>query len=226
MLGRKGFFKGSSILVSGTPGTGKSSLALAFLKAACDRGEKALYFGFEESKAQIIRNTSSIGLDLQPCVEKGLLHIHSVRPSNLGLEAHLASMSQLIADLDPSAVVIDPISNFITSAEQNSVKSMLIRLVDFLKMRQITALFTHLTTFATSSDRTEENISSIMDSWLLLRDMELNGVRSCGILILKSRGMAHSHELRQFILRDDGIHLGDVCNQGSVADRSETTSFA
>jgi circadian clock protein KaiC len=226
MLGRKGFFKGSSILVSGTPGTGKSSLALAFLKAACDRGEKALYFGFEESKAQIIRNTSSIGLDLQPCVEKGLLHIHSVRPSNLGLEAHLASMSQLIADLDPSAVVIDPISNFITSAEQNSIKSMLIRLVDFLKMRQITALFTHLTTFAASSDRTEETVSSIMDSWLLLRDMELNGVRSCGILILKSRGMAHSHELRQFILRDDGIHLGEVCNQGSAADRSETTSFA
>ena len=204
MLGLKGFFKGSSILLSGTPGTGKSSLALAFLKAACDRGEKAVYFGFEESQAQIIRNTSSIGLDLQTCVSDGLLQIHSVRPSNLGLEAHLGSMMQIIADVNPAAVVVDPISNFITSADQNSVKSMLIRLVDFLKMRQVTALFTHLTSAASPLDRTDENISSIMDTWLLLRDLENEGLRTFGILVLKSRGMAHSHELRQFMLRDDG----------------------
>jgi circadian clock protein KaiC len=226
MLGAKGFFKGSSILVSGTPGTGKSSLALAFLKAACERGEKTLYFGFEESQAQIIRNMSSIGLDLQPYVDEGLLQIHSVRPSNLGLEAHLASMSQIITKADPSAVVIDPISNFITAADQSGVKSMLIRLVDFLKMRQVTALFTHLTSLATTPDGTDENISSIMDTWILLRDIESDGFRSCGILVLKSRGMAHSHELRQFILRDDGIHVGEICNQELASIRSATTSFA
>lgn len=225
MMGGKGFFKGSSVLVSGMPGTGKSSLALAFLKAACDRGEKALYFGFEESKAQIIRNTASIGLHLQPCVDQGLLHIHNVRPSNLGLESHLASMSEIVARLDASVVVIDPISNFITAADQSSVKSMLIRLVDFLKMRQVTALFTHLTGRGILTDRTEENISSIMDTWIVLRDMENEGFRSCGILVLKSRGMAHSHELRRFILGDDGIHLGEICKQESASDRRET-SFA
>ncbi|WP_109488474.1 circadian clock protein KaiC [Occallatibacter savannae] len=212
MLGGKGFFKGSSVLVSGTPGTGKSSLALAFLKAACDRGEKALYFGFEESKAQIVRNTSSIGLNLQPCVEEGLLQIHSVRPSNLGLEAHLASMIQVIRDFDPSVVVIDPISNFTTSVEQSSVKSMLIRLVDFLKMQQVTALFTHLTSYGAPSDRTDEQISSIMDSWILLRDTEKDGFRSFGILVLKSRGMAHSHVLRQFVIGNNGIHIGEAAD--------------
>jgi circadian clock protein KaiC len=226
MLGRKGFFKGSSILISGTPGTGKSSLALAFLKAACDRGEKTLYFGFEESKAQIIRNTASIGLDLQPYVNEGLLHIHNVRPSNLGLEAHLASMSQIITKLDPSAVVIDPLSNFISAADQSGVRSMLIRLVDLLKMRQVTALFTHLTRFSSAIDRTDENVSSIMDTWILLRDLESEGFRSCGILVLKSRGMAHSHELRRFMLDDDGIHVGEICNQELASNRSETTSFA
>ena len=145
MLGNKGFFVGSSILVSGTPGTGKSSLALSFLKAACERGERALYFGFEESKAQIIRNTASIDLDLQPFADKGLLHFNNVRPSNLGIEAHLASMLHIVKRTNPNVVAIDPISNFLSSADQGGVKSMLIRLVDFLKMRQITTMFTHLT---------------------------------------------------------------------------------
>lgn len=211
MLGGKGFFRGSSILVSGTPGTGKSSLALSFLKAACDRGEKTLYFGFEESQAQIIRNTASIGLDLQPAVQSGLLQFHTVRPSNLGLEAHLASMHQMIRDIDPTVVVVDPISNFIAAADQSGVKSMLIRLVDFLKMRQVTAMFTHLTSLGGDSiERTNENVSSIMDSWLLLRDLEHEGRRSYGIYVLKSRGMSHSHELREFKLSDHGIQIGEV----------------
>ncbi|MGH9563290.1 MAG: circadian clock protein KaiC [Terracidiphilus sp.] len=226
LLGGRGFFKGSSILVSGTPGAGKSSLALAFLKAACDRGQKALYFGFEESEAQIIRNTSAIGLNLQPCVDRGLLHIHSVRPSNLGLEAHLASMNHIVAKFDPCAVVIDPISNFLTATDQSSVKSMLIRLVDYLKMRQTTALFTQLAGFATPIDRTEEHISSIMDTWISLRDVESRGVRGCGVLVLKSRGMAHSHELRRFMLRDDGIHIGEIFNRKPAAARSKTMSLA
>ena len=208
--GGKGFYKGSSILVSGTPGTGKSSLALSFLKAACDRGEKALYFGFEESRDQIIRNTASIGLDLKPAFDRGQLHFHTVRPSNLGLEAHLASMHQIIKDLDPGVVVVDPISNFITAADQSGVKSMLVRLVDFLKMKQITALFTHLSPLGGWADRSDENVSSIMDTWILLRDLEYEGERTSGLFVLKSRGMPHSHELRAFKMTDNGIQLGNV----------------
>ena len=219
MLGNKGFFVGSSILVSGTPGTGKSSLALSFLKAACERGEKALYFGFEESKAQIIRNTASIGLDLQPFADKGLLHFNNVRPSNLGIEAHLASMLHIVKRIDPNVVAIDPISNFLSSADQGGVKSMLIRLVDFLKMRQITTMFTHLTSLGGPAEHTDETVSSIMDTWLLLRDLEDDGLRSYAVSVLKSRGMSHSHELREFILSDEGIHLGAVYNRRTAVMR-------
>lgn len=216
MLGAKGFYRGSSILVSGTPGTGKSSLALSFLKGACDRGEKTLYFGFEESKAQIIRNTRSISLDLEPAVESGLLQFHTVRPSNLGLEAHLASMHQIIREMNPSVVVIDPISNFISASDQSGVKSMLIRLVDFLKMRQVTAMFTHLTNLGGRAERTDENVSSIMDTWLSLRDLEFDGRRNYGIYVLKSRGMSHSHELRAFQLTDNGIRIGEIHTRRSA----------
>lgn len=208
--GGKGFFRGSSVLISGTPGTGKTSLALSFLKAACDRGEKTLYFGFEESQAQIIRNAASIGLDLQPAVDSGHLRFHTVRPSNLGLEAHLASMHQIIRNMNPRAVVIDPISNFITAADQSGVKSMLIRLVDFLKMKQVTAMFTHLNSFGGITEHSDNSVSSIMDTWILLRDLEHEGERSYGLFVLKSRGMSHSHALRSFKLSDDGIQIGDV----------------
>ena len=211
MFGGRGFFRGSSILVSGTPGTGKTSLALSFLRAACERGEKTLYFGFEESKAQIIRNIASIGLDLQSFADQGILHFHNVRPSNLGLEAHLASMHQIVRELKPSAVVVDPISNFISSSEQGGgVKSMLIRLVDFLKMREITAMFTHLTNLTAAAEETNEEVSSIMDTWLLLRDLERDGHRSCSVSILKSRGMPHSREVREFILSEKGIGIGAI----------------
>jgi circadian clock protein KaiC len=210
MLGIKGFFRGSSILVSGTAGTGKSSLSMTFLRTACERGERALYFGFEESTDQVVRNMRSIGLDLQPWIDKGLLHCHNVRPSSLGLEAHLASIHQVIKRVDPTVVVLDPITNFITSSERGGVKSMLTRLVDFLKMQQITAMFTHLSSLVGRLESTDEAISSIMDSWLLLRDVEHKGRRSCALYVLKSRGMAHSHEMREFLLTDDGIHLGGI----------------
>jgi len=208
MLGVKGFYRGSSILVSGTAGTGKTSLSMTFLQAACERGEKALYFGFEESTDQIIRNMRSIGLDLRPWFESGLLHFHTVRPSSLGLEAHLASIHHVIKKVDPRVVVLDPITNFISSSDASAVKSMLTRLVDFLKMKQITSVFTHLSSAGGQLEKTDENISSIMDTWLLLRDVEHEGSRSCALYVLKSRGMAHSHEMRQFILTDEGILLG------------------
>jgi circadian clock protein KaiC len=227
MVGGKGFFRGSSILVSGTAGTGKSSLALSFLKAACERGESALYFGFEESQDQIVRNMSSIGLDLKPWIEKGLLHFHTVRPSSLGLEAHLASMHQIIKQADPKVVVMDPITNFISLSEIGGVKSMLTRLVDFLKMREITAMFTHLSTLGIKLESTDENVSSIMDAWLLLRDVEHKGRRSCALYVLKCRGMAHSREMRTFMLTNDGIRLGGNFVKGlDSADREARTKSA
>jgi circadian clock protein KaiC len=209
MLGAHGFFRGSSILVSGTPGTGKSSLALTFLTAACERGERALYFGFEESRDQVIRNMRSIGLDLQPYVDRGLLHLHTVRPSNLGIEAHLASIHQIIKSIDPQVVAIDPLTNFISVSDTKGAKSMLTRLVDFLKMKQITTMCTHLATFANQDQDADGSVSSIMDTWLLLRDAEHEGCRSYSLYVLKSRGMAHSHEIRRFMLTDNGIRLGE-----------------
>ena len=210
MLGGHGFFRGSSILVSGTAGTGKSSLAAHFLRAACERGERSLYFGFEESTQQIIRNMASIGMDLQPWVDKGLLHFNTVRPSSLGLEAHLASMHQLIKRVNPRVVVVDPLTNFISVSDNGGVKSMLTRLVNFFKMQKITALFTHLSHAGGKQESTDQNVSSIMDSWLLLRDVEHDGHRSCALYVLKSRGMAHSHEMREFVLSNDGIRIGEI----------------
>ncbi len=210
MLTGDGFYRGSSILLSGTAGTGKTSLAMTFLQAACIRGEKALYIGFEESAHQSIRNMASIGLNLRPWVEKGLLHFQNIRPSSLGLEAHLAEIHRVIKDVDPKVVVIDPITNFLSISESFGIKSMLTRLVDFLKTRQITAYFTHLSTAGGRMESTDENISSIMDTWLLLRDVEHEGRRSYALFVLKSRGMAHSHEMRKFMLTDDGIKLGEI----------------
>lgn len=209
MLSGGGFFRGSSILLSGTAGTGKSSMAMTFLLAACKRGEEALYLGFEESTDQIVRNMASIGLDLRPWIDKGLLHFHTVRPSSLGLEGHLSSIHAMIKRVQPKVVVMDPISNFLSVADKLSIKSMLTRLVDFLKAQQITGLFTHLSTSGGSLESTDQNISSIMDSWLLLRDIEHDGHRSYALFVLKSRGMAHSHEMRKFMLTDSGVRIGD-----------------
>lgn len=170
----------------------------------------ALYFGFEESSQQIVRNMQSIGVDLRPWVDRGLLHFHTVRPSSLGLEAHLASIHQLIRRVKPSVVVIDPLSNFLAVSDNKGVRSMLTRLVDFLKAEKITAMFTHLTTTGGHMESTDQNVSSIMDAWLLLRDVEHEGRRSYALYILKCRGMAHSHEMREFVLSDNGIRLGDI----------------
>ena len=220
MLGGKGFYRGSSILVSGTAGTGKTSLGLNFLKAACDRGEQALYLGFEESTEQIKRNMESIGLDLRSPSENGFLHLHTVRPSSLGLEAHLASIHQVISKVNPTVVVMDPVTNFIMSSDARAVKSMLTRLIDFLKMRQATALFTHLSSSGGPLESTGENVSSIMDTWLLLRDIEHEGSRSSALSVLKSRGMSHSREMRDFILTDEGIKLGGVHSGGNLPSRA------
>lgn len=209
LLGGKGFFRGSSILVSGTAGTGKTSVAAYFADAACRRGEPALFFAFEESPAQIARNLRSIGLDIEPWIEKGLLQIHSTRTTTSGLEGHLSIMHRAIEANRPRVVVVDPISNLISVGTSIEVKAMLARLIDFMKVRTMTALFTSLTFDEAHPEGTDIGISSFMDTWLLLRNIEVNGERNRMLDVLKSRGMAHSNQAREFILTKRGLELID-----------------
>ena len=211
MLSTQGYFRGSSILVSGTAGTGKSSLAAHFVNAACTRGERCLYFAFEESQNQIIRNMHSIGIDFSQWVEQGLLQFQNARATQYGLEMHLVVMHRIIDQFKPTCVVIDPISNLVATANVAEVKSMLSRLIDYLKMKEITVLCTDLTTPDDSTlEHTEVNISSLMDTWLLLKALECNGERNRVLYIIKSRGMAHSNQIREFIFSTKGIDLRDV----------------
>jgi circadian clock protein KaiC len=207
MLGGKGYFRGSSVLVSGTAGTGKTSLSAQFVDAACRRGERCLYFAFEESSSQIIRNMQSLGINLEPWVKNGRLVFHASRPSLFGLEMHLATIYKHIRDFKPDAVVIDPISNLMTVGNGAEVNSMLLRLVDLLKSRQITGFFVSLTSGGSVLEGTNLGISSLMDTWLLLRDIELNGERNRALYVLKSRGMPHSNQIREFLLTENGIRL-------------------
>ncbi len=210
MLGGAGYFRGSSVLISGTAGTGKSSLAAHFAAAACRRGERTLYFAFEESPSQIMRNMRSIGIDLQVWVKKGLLHFQANRPTFAGLEMHLTMMHKAINAFKPQVVVVDPLNSFVIGGNETEVKAMLMRLVDFLKMNQITGLFTNLTSGGSALEQTDIAISSLIDTWLLLRDIEIGGERNRGLYILKSRGMAHSNQIREFLLTDSGVELRDV----------------
>ena len=203
MLGGKGFYRGSSILVSGTAGTGKSTIAAHFVDAACRRGDRALFFAFEESQAQIVRNMRSIGIDLEKYVRPGLLKFHNARPSNFGLEVHLALIHKAITEYQPSVVVVDPITNFLAVADAPATKSMLTRLIDFLKTQQITAMFTSLTGSTGDVEDSEVGVSSLMDVWLLVKNVESNGERNRGLYILKARGTAHSNQVREFLLTDN-----------------------
>ena len=210
MLGGQGFFRGSSILVSGTAGTGKSSLAARFAAAACNRGEQALYFSFEESPQQIMRNMGSIGIDLRSPAENGLLHFRSVRASSFGMEIHLSMMVKAMNDINPTVVAIDPISNLSSVGDEKEVKETLTRLIDYMKMKGITSFFTDLTFGGNALEKTQNAISSLMDTWILLRDIELNGERNRGMYVLKSRGMPHSNQIREFLITNDGLQLVDA----------------
>jgi circadian clock protein KaiC len=210
MMGGKGFYRGSSVLVTGTAGSGKSSMAAHFVDAACRRGERCLYFAFEESRNQIIRNMRSIGIDLEQWVNKGFLEFRNSRPTLYGLEMHLVTMHKAIEIFKPDAVVVDPISNLVAAASEVEVKSMLSRLIDYLKLKEITAFYTDLTAAGGSLQHTEVGISSLIDTWLLLQVIEASGERNRGLYILKSRGMKHSNQVREFSLTDNGIQLRDV----------------
>ena len=225
MVGGKGYFRGSSILVTGTAGSGKTSLAGYFAEAGCRRGESALYFAFEESAAQITRNMQSIGLDLEPCLRKGLLQIHAARPTTSGLEGHLSAMHRLVEEKKPRVVVVDPISNLIAVGTSLEVKAMLARLIDFMKVRQVTALFTSLTIDEGYPEGTDIGISSFMDTWLVLRNIERNGERIRTLDVLKSRGMPHSNQVREFVLTSQGLQLLDVVrDHGRVLIGSERSA--
>jgi circadian clock protein KaiC len=213
MLGGLGYFRGSSVLVSGSPGTGKTSLAAKFIETACQRGERALFFAYEESSAQIVRNMLSVGIDLERWIKKGLLQIHSSRPTLQGHEQHLVTMHDAVRAFRPTVVAVDPVTNLFLAHNDAEVKPTLMRLIDFLKKEQITALFVGLTTSgdATSApDDSQLGVSSLMDTWLLLRNVEFNGERNRTIFVHKSRGMAHSNQVREFVLGDQGIDLVDV----------------
>lgn len=210
MLGGKGFFRGSSILVSGGAGTGKSSLAAQFVQSACQRGERSLYVASEQSVPEIVRNMHSIGIDLERWVKRGLLGFHAARPAAFGLEKHLITVHDAIAAFNPAIVVIDPISNFESVGTYSQTKSMLTRLIDMCKSRQITAMFTSLTSAEAGPETTEVGVSSLIDAWLLLRNLECNGERNRGLYVLKSRGMAHSNQIREFVLTNHGVELLDV----------------
>lgn len=210
MLGGEGYFRGSSILVSGTAGTGKTSLTAHFIDAACARGEKCVFFSFEESPDQIIRNMNSIGIDLGRWVERGLLHFHAVRPTTFGLEMHLVKIHKIIDQVKPTVVVVDPVTGLLHAGTESETRSILLRLVDYLKEKQITALITTLSGGAIAQEQTEVDISSLVDAWLLLRDIESGGERNRGLYILKARGVAHSNQIREFLLTDHGVELREV----------------
>lgn len=228
MLEGKGYYRGSSILVSGTAGTGKSSLAAHISNAACQRGEKVLYFAMEESPDQIMRNMRSIGINFEPWQKKQLIQFHSRRPTFFGLETFLTEMHKSILEFKPQLVIIDPISSFIVGENQNEAKAMVMRMVDFLKSNQITGFFTSLTTGGEDMEHTTIDISSLIDTWLLLRDIELSGERNRGLYVLKSRGMAHSNQIREFVLTSHGIELLDVYvgKEGVLTGSSRITQEA
>jgi circadian clock protein KaiC len=210
MLGGKGFYRGTTVLVSGTAGTGKTSLAAHFAQEACRRGERCLYLAFEESPSQLMRNMKSIGVDLEPAIRKGLLQIHSSRPTLHGLEMHLVRIHKMLEEFEPAAVVIDPVSNFMAAGNALDAAAMLLRLIDYLKSRQVTAMFTHLTSGGNALEATEIGVSSLTDTWILLRDVEqAGGERKRGLYVLKSRGMQHSNQVREYHITSQGLRIDD-----------------
>jgi RecA-superfamily ATPases implicated in signal transduction len=212
LFGGQGYYRGSSILVTGRAGTGKTTLAAHFAQATCFKGERCLYLATEESPQQILRNLNSIGLDLAPYVEKGLLQFDAVRPTNYNLEMRLFKIHRWIKEFQPRAIIIDPMSNLILSGSVMQTKSFFMRLIDYLKSKQITIFLTNLTAGDSDLDqeKTEVGVSSLMDTWLELQTIKVNGERNRILYVLKSRGMMHSNQVREFILSSQGVNLVEV----------------
>ncbi|MFH0919883.1 MAG: circadian clock protein KaiC [Fibrobacterota bacterium] len=224
MLGGKGYYKGSSVLISGTAGVGKSSMAVAFADSICKRGARCLYWSSEEAPDQITRNMASIGFNLNKHVNAGLLRFYSVRPTFHGLENHLVTLHKMVTEFRPEALIIDPITNFLSIGNDSEIKIMLTRAIDFLKKEGVTALFTSLTEGGNvdSPEQTQVGISSLMDTWLLLSMVQSASERNRVLYVLKSRGMAHSNQMREYMLSNKGIDLVDVyAGAGMVYTGSE-----
>ena len=217
MLGGKGYYRGSSVLITGMAGTGKSTLAAHFAAATCRRGDRCLYIAFEEAPQQILRNMRSVGLDLAPYIQQDLLHIQALRPTNHSLEQHLVQIHRWLSTWQPTTVVIDPISNLTSTGSLLQTKSFFMRLIDHLKAQQITVVMTNLIAADMPLEHTEVGISSLMDTWLEVRSVEHNGERNRLLQVLKSRGMGHSNQVREFRLTSQGIELVSVyLGQGQV----------
>jgi circadian clock protein KaiC len=210
MLGGKGYFRASTIMVSGTAGTGKSSLAAHFVDGACRRGERCLYFAFEESPAQIMRNMRSIGIHLQQWADRGVLGFHAMRPTSVGMETHISLMLKYLDEFRPQIVVLDPVSSFDSAGTLLDAHAMLVRVIDLLKARRITTMFTNLTTGSELTEQAAAGVSSLIDAWISLRNLEQAGERTRSLYVLKARGMRHSNQIREFLLTDRGADLQDV----------------
>jgi circadian clock protein KaiC len=207
MLADGGFHRASSILISGVAGSGKSSVAASFANAACAAGERALLFSFEEPADQSVRNMKSLGIDIDQWIKSGKLRYIATRPTFYSLEMHLAVMLREVTRFDPGLVILDPISSFLESGDRMEIQSMLLRVVDFLKGRGVTAVFTHLMHGQDSVVQTDAGLSSIMDAWILLLNREVNGEFNRELYLLKARGLSHSNQVREFVMSDDGIKL-------------------
>ena len=210
MLGGRGYYRGSGVLMSGTAGTGKSTLAAQFAAAVCASGQRCLYFAFEEFPGAIVRNMNAAGIDLAKGIRRKRLQIHAARPTACGLEAHLTTMTRLVNEFRPAAVVIDPISNLTTIGTIGEVKSMLSRFMDYLKSRGITFLGTALTVGGHNPEATDVGVSSLMDTWLVLQNNDVNGERVRVLQVVKARGMKHSNQVREFLLSDHGVVFLDI----------------
>ena len=210
MLGGKGVYRGSSVLISGSAGTGKTTLVAHFADAACRRGERCLLFAFEEAPDQMIRNMRSVGIDLKPWVDGGLLSIHANRPSVYGLETHLTTIYRDVREFRPNLVILDPITSFLRGGGSPDADALLVRVIDFLKSDQVTSVFTSLTHAGNALEQSEMGVSSLIDTWIVLKEIELHGERNRGLYVIKSRGMNHSDQIREFHLTNDGIHLKEV----------------
>jgi circadian clock protein KaiC len=224
MLKKGGWYRGSTTMISGESGTGKTTCAAIFVDAACDAGERCLYLAFEESQAQIVRNMGSVGVKLNRWLKDGVLRISSSRPTQVGLESHLTELYRQVEEHKPTVVVIDPITDFTTLGSSIEIKSMLMRIVDYLKTNQITAVFTSLMPEASTSD--DPTISSLIDNWVQLRNLELDAERNRGLYIQKARGMAHSNQIREFEIHNRGIRLLEVVSDpggGVVTGRARAS---
>lgn len=226
MLGGGGFHRGSSILISGVAGSGKSSVAASFIDASCQRGERAIFFSFEESPLQTARNMRSIGIDLQRWMKKDVLRYVAARPSLYGLEMHLAIMIREVVKFQPKLVVLDPVSAFLAPEDTSEVQAMLLRMVDFLKAKGITAVFTHLAHSKGGETKTDAGLSSMMDAWILLLNRESDGEFNRELYLLKSRGMHHSNQVREFVMSEKGIKLREpYLGEGGALTGSSRRAF-